>query len=178
MTGTIALRFSEALADIASETDAEEIYLELYSIAGIFDKNPSLTGFLGDKSVSGNIRKKVLHKLFDPHASRVVVNLLCLLTDIGRLSLLPEIVSGYRKVLDRTMNILNVSVKSAFKLEQDQLYRLGEKIKSLYKPCSVRINCKMDPAVMAGLVICVGDRIIDATARGRLEGLTKSLMLR
>lgn len=178
MTCTFALRFSEALADIAAKTDAEEIYRQLSSIVDVFEKNPSLTGFLGDKRISGEIRRKVLHKLFDPHACQVVVNMLCLLTDIGRLSLVPDIALGYREVLDKRLNILNISVRSAFKLEQDQLCRLGEKIKNLYKAFSVRINCEIDPAVMAGVEIRIGDRVIDATARGRLEGLRKSLMLK
>ncbi|MFW3316363.1 ATP synthase F1 subunit delta, partial [Escherichia coli] len=91
-----------------------------------------------------------------------------------RLSTLPEVLSQFiqlRAVLESTVD---VEVTSAIELTKQQLANISAAMEKRLSR-KVKLNCKIDKSVIAGMIIRAGDLVIDGSVRGRLERLTDVL---
>ncbi|MDG2637865.1 F0F1 ATP synthase subunit delta, partial [Vibrio parahaemolyticus] len=128
--------------------------------------------------LSGSLASEKLADIFvdlcgeqlDGHAQ----NLIRVMADNGRLSTLPEVLSQFiqlRAVLESTVD---VEVTSAIELTKQQLANISAAMEKRLSR-KVKLNCKIDKSVIAGMIIRAGDLVIDGSIRGRLERLTDVL---
>ena len=92
----------------------------------------------------------------------------------GRLSLLPQVTSLFRKFREEAENRLSVKVVSAVPLTEEQAGRLREAL-SRRMESEIELDNEIDKNVIGGAVIYAGDQVIDGSLRGRLEKLSTSL---
>ena len=101
-------------------------------------------------------------------------NLLRLLAENRRLAALPAIAEAYEALRARAENVLDVQVASATALDEAQQRSLAEALqKRLGK--QVRLHLKLDPALLGGARLQVGDQVIDGSVRTRLEKLANAM---
>ena len=101
-------------------------------------------------------------------------NLLSLLVSRGLIDLGPEIESGYRQMLDEFRGREQAQVYSAVPLKDLEKQGVVEFVSELIKK-EVRLESRVDPSILGGLVIRVGDKLIDGSTRTRLSDLGKQL---
>jgi F-type H+-transporting ATPase subunit delta len=171
---TIARPYAEALLDLAREKgnlDQWSSMLDLMSqvasapeMASLFD-NP---GVEPDQLVEiiGEVGKDTL----DDHAR----NLLRLLAERDRLSILPDIAALYELERSRAEGEVEAEVVSAQPLDESQQAKLAEALKKRLGR-EVRLTCRTDEELLGGAVVRAGDLVIDGSAVGRLERLAGSL---
>lgn len=104
----------------------------------------------------------------------MVLNLLVLLTSRSSLQLLPAIVAEYQRLMDDHYNRERAEVVTAIPLEAPQRERVTRRLSQLLEK-EVVLTTRVNPGVLGGMVARVGDRMIDASLRGRLLALRKSL---
>ena len=92
----------------------------------------------------------------------------------GRLFLLPQVTSLFRKFREEAENRLSVKVVSAVPLTEEQAGRLREAL-SRRMESEIELDNEIDKNVIGGAVIYAGDQVIDGSLRGRLEKLSTSL---
>ncbi|MFF0974368.1 F0F1 ATP synthase subunit delta, partial [Proteus mirabilis] len=128
--------------------------------------------------LSGSLASEKLADIFidlcgdqiDEHAQ----NLIRVMAENDRLSTLPEVLSQFiqlRAVLESTVD---VEVTSAIELTKQQLANISAAMEKRLSR-KVKLNCKIDKSVIAGMIIRAGDLVIDGSVRGRLERLTDVL---
>jgi F-type H+-transporting ATPase subunit delta len=106
--------------------------------------------------------------------SKEVVNFVRLLVANGRLTVLSEVVSQFEKLKSDDDGLVEAKIDSAFELNADQ-------IQTIVDGLSKKLNKKIDPAVnvdaslIGGIKIQVGDKVWDASVRGRLQEMTVAL---
>ena len=94
---------------------------------------------------------------------------------IGDGIFLQDIYKAYLALLDKEENILEVEVLSAISLPEELRVKLEEKLKTL-SGSKIRIKEQVDPEIIGGLIIKIGDRLIDGSIRKDLESLRNQIV--
>jgi F-type H+-transporting ATPase subunit delta len=92
----------------------------------------------------------------------------------GRLKVLPDVLEQFVQLRAASEAIAEVEVTSATALSEEQLSKISAAMEKRLSR-KVKLNCKIDKSVMAGVIIRAGDMVIDGSVRGRLERLADVL---
>ncbi|HCZ8589559.1 TPA: F0F1 ATP synthase subunit delta [Proteus mirabilis] len=170
---TVARPYAKAAFDFAVENQAVDKWQVMLAFTAEVALNEQVTELL-----SGSLASEKLADIFidlcgdqiDEHAQ----NLIRVMAENDRLSTLPEVLSQFiqlRAVLESTVD---VEVTSAIELTKQQLANISAAMEKRLSR-KVKLNCKIDKSVIAGMIIRAGDLVIDGSVRGRLERLTDVL---
>ena len=103
-----------------------------------------------------------------------VVNLLMIMADNGRLSLLPEVAALFEQFKQAVESTVTVVVTSAYPLSDDETRVLSETMTSKLDR-SVTLTSETEPSLLGGAIIRADDLVIDGSVRGRLDKLAGAL---
>jgi F-type H+-transporting ATPase subunit delta len=92
-----------------------------------------------------------------------------------RLVLLPAIAEQFEQQRRASEQRLKVNVVSAVEMQPEQLDKLAERLKSRFGR-DIELETDVDSELIGGLIVRAGDKVIDASVRGRLERLESRLM--
>lgn len=104
-----------------------------------------------------------------------VVDFACALVSRGRGHLLPDVAAAYARVLDEHYGLSHAEVVSAVPLDQDTVRMIENRLTSIAGHAFV-VDARVDPSIVGGLVVRVGDRVIDRSVRARLASLRQDLL--
>jgi ATP synthase, F1 delta subunit len=167
-------RYAEALVDVAETNNAlEKVQEELRLFAESYSTLPEFRSFFRTPEI-GNDEKRNTLKMLLKDSSTILLPFLLLLIDKGRLVNLPGIYSEYVDLADKRKKVLHLEVRVAAAIDDGQLSRIKEKYKKEYGATDVKANITVDPGLLGGIVIQIGDRVIDASIKGRLQGLKEA----
>ena len=109
-----------------------------------------------------------------PQVSRPVLNLVVLLLRRGRIELLPRVAEEFARLDDLRNDVIHATATSAAPLGSDELRALTARLEQLTGG-RVELATDVDPSILGGVVVRLGDRLIDGSVRGRLERLRSKL---
>ena len=115
-------------------------------------------------------RHEILARLFESRVAPKAYNLIVLLAQRGRLSIAPAVAAEYKRLVDRERDVVPATVTSAVPLEPAELAAIEARVREM-TGARAEITAVLDPALIGGLTVRIGDRLIDASVRGRLERL-------
>lgn len=175
----IARVYAESLFHVASQDGkAEEVGDEMDAlIRDVLLPHPQVGAFFRSPVLSRRKRGPLLHQALQGNTSPLLEKFLGVLNQNNRLDLFRAVAAEYRAILDRRAGKVRVSVRSAIPLgdaEQDQLRAtLADALGK--EPI---LNVKVDPELIGGLVVQVGDKVYDSSVRSRLDALRTQLLAR
>jgi F-type H+-transporting ATPase subunit delta len=172
----IARVYADALLGVAG-TDAQALGDELDAlITGVLDKHPTVAAFLTSPAVTRRRREPVLEKALDG-VSPTLKKFLGVLNRNNRLDLLREVAAAYRDLLDKRSGRVRVTVRSAVPLADAQRDDLRKSLAGSLKKDPVLVE-KVDPDLLGGMVVQVGDKVYDSSVRSKLTALRSQLLSR
>ena len=143
--------------------------------------SPELDRFFQDPVLTADKKLKVVDALFLDRVHATTHGLLKLLVSKGRENLFSLVASSYKDMRDRQLGIVEAQVKAALPLSAEDEKKVVKGIEAMTGK-KVRLNSIVDPSILGGLIIRVGDTVYDGsvahqlrTLRGRLEQSTLSL---
>ncbi|GFG75125.1 F0F1 ATP synthase subunit B/delta [Mycobacterium botniense] len=152
------------------EGHVDEVEDQLFRFSRILDANPRLAVMLGDRTAPVERRLGLLHTVLDRAASPVnpiAAALLSQAVELLRGQPAEEAVLGLAEAAVARRGEVVAHVDAAAELSEAQHTRLTEVLTRIYgNPVSVQVH--IDPALLGGLSICVGDEVIDGTLSSRL----------
>lgn len=167
-------RYAEALVDVAeSKNSLAETQEELKTFAEAYASIPEFGSYFHSPEI-GRDEKKGTLKMFFKDSDSELLPFLLLLADKGRLANLPGIYNEYVEIADKRKKVLHLEVKVAAAIDDGQLDRIKEKYRKEYGATDVKATVTIDPELLGGIVIQIGDRVIDASIKGRLKGLKEA----
>ena len=153
--------------------DAQAGHSEIKDFSELLTKTPLLLSTLSNPGIPFAKKRAIVEKLTDYPFLR---NLLLHLARRNRLRLLPGIVRRTQQLLDEQAGIARADVKTASPMSPEEKTKLAELLKVLFqKP--ILVEETLDSDLLAGMVIRVGDTIIDNSLKGQLQSLEKQLLL-
>lgn len=179
MTGNIvARRYAKALFSIGQEkgADALDAYgKDLSGLAEILDQAPELLRIFRNPIISVDEKKQVLEKLFAKlKPSDVVKNFCLLLADKERLSALPDIIAVYSELLDIEQGVVRGELVTAIKLDSKKQTAVKKELEKKSGKKLV-LDFEADKSILGGVVLKVGDMIMDASLRAQLGMLQENI---
>lgn len=170
-------RYAEALINISAEQDAIDAFQQdLGTFAEIYSGEPGFKSFLLSPQNEISNKKTVVKNAFDGRIKAVVVSFILLLLDKGRIKHLPDIYNEFVKLADEKRSILNISIISATPLDDGQISIITEKYRKLYSAASVKAQIEVDASLIGGVRVVIGDKMTDASVKGRLKELQHLLL--
>lgn len=143
---------------------------ELYSVASALEQNDALRESLTDQRIPVETRQGIVEDLLGERANPVTTNLVSFVVGAGRGHDLPAIVQKFVGISSDSRGQKMAEVRSAISLDESQSQRLAEALSSHFgHPVNVKVT--VDPSIMGGLVVRMGDTVIDGSVRNRLAQL-------
>src|SRR5690242_36224 len=175
----VARIYAQALLAAAEKRgQAQEVLDELESLVhDVFAAAPQFEGFLASRAISRKRKPPVIRSALQGRASDVFLNFLLVLNDHERLDLLRPILSAYRGLYEERTHRIRVRVKSAAPLPDDQRQRLEQELRTAFQREPI-LETRVDPDLLGGLVVQVGDWVYDGSVRSRLANLRNQLIER
>lgn len=166
---TLGKVYAEALLDsLPRDADAVALGEQLTELARLMRGTAGCAEFLANPAIGPAARLAMVERLFGPFVSQPVAALLGVLANNHRLAVLPAIAEQYSLLLDQRKGCINVSVHSAVTLTEEQIETLtaalAEKLGATPK-----LTVTVDPSLVGGLRVQVGDKIYDASVAGALR---------
>ena len=170
----IAQVYARALFEVADERDAlDEIHDELNAFAHAVDQNRQLAQFFFSPYFSVTEKKEGLHRAVQG-ANPAFLNFLEALIERHRMPAIFRIRAEYESLWDEARKLLPVRITSAIKLDSDTVESLGVRIGKQVDR-QVEVSTAVDPDILGGVVLQVGNVILDASIKNRLEQLRKQV---
>jgi F-type H+-transporting ATPase subunit delta len=170
----IAQVYARSLFEVAKEQDKlDEVREQLGQLADAVDQTRELQLFFFSPYFSTEEKKEALGKLLEG-ADPAVENFLELLVEKHRMPALLRIRREFDRLWEQEHRLLPVTITSAVALGDETVRSIGDAI-GQQTGQRVELTTKVDPDVLGGLVVRVGNSILDASILNRLENLRRSV---
>lgn len=173
---SIAARYAEAFVDLSDEAGVlDESLAELDAFAALFRENEELRDFLLDPGTDAAGKKDAVGEILGGSVRTHVLHFLYLLLDKERIAFLPDISRVASELADARKKVMRIIVTAATEPGPEQIDRLRAHFCSLFGCTAVEAEVRIDPSLIGGVKVAVGDTIFDGSVRARLVGLQETL---
>jgi len=173
--GAIAGRYAQALYEIAAqEKKVDDLEQELLAVEQLLKQYPDWRKILLHPQITPVEKKELLKKLFEGRLSEITGNFLALLIDHRRESFLGDIVAEFVAAANAGRNIVTAQVTSAVELDDKEKSKIIAVLNRLAGK-KAQVAFAVDPHLVGGAVVRMGDKVIDGSVRARLTSLRERL---
>lgn len=182
--GTLARPYAQAVFDLAREAGELQQWSQFLGLAALLVTEPEMRRLLraprADLArlvaiITDICREQLGNRApFDAGERSLGANFLRVLVDNGRLGLLPEIAARFNELKTEAENALEVTLTSATAISEEQRARIEQALARRFGR-QIRLSVQLDPALIGGARLQVGDRVIDGTVRTGLDKLATAL---
>lgn len=168
--------YGDALFELALEKNeldsiAEQVNLLTQTIA----ENPELLKLLRHPNISKEEKISVIETVFKGRFSDDIVGFLVLVTEKDRTTGLDAMLRYFQAKVREYKKVGVAVITSAVELTDIQKKRIEEKLLQLTSYESFEADYQVDASLIGGMVIRIGDRVVDASIRTKLDNMTKQL---
>jgi F-type H+-transporting ATPase subunit delta len=171
---TTARRYAEAVFQIAQRDGTVEQWLEQLDRVAAAVTDEQVVRRLEDPAVPFAERHAAFRALFRTSMLDPLYSLLAIVLRRRRLELLPGIAREYRSLYNRQQGIVEATATSAAELDQGEVQALRERLEKMTGG-RVELRLAVDPALLGGVQVRMGDQLLDGSVRGRLERLRERI---
>ncbi len=174
----IAKRYAKALIEIAEEMDKlDKITKDVQFIDSLIKDSRELQLFLKSPIIKEEKKKEVLKEIFsDSRVDPITLKFILLLVEKKREDLLHDIVKTYRQLYDEKMGIVTAEITTAVEISGSEKKKIEKKILELTGANEVNPIYKIDPSIIGGVIIRIGDTVYDASIRRKIQLLREQLV--
>jgi F-type H+-transporting ATPase subunit delta len=174
---TVAQRYARAIFELGVEgSNLVGLVEDMRKLAEVYRGSPEMHRMMGNPLIPEEARRATIHEIAERlELSPMGANAAGLLTQRKRLSVLPAIVEELDRLSDEQAGVARATVTSAEPLSEEYAERLSQEL-STATGKKVVLDRKHDPDLLAGLVVRIGDQVIDGSVRARLSALLTQLL--
>jgi len=170
---TAPRRYADAAFEIGLRDGTVEVWRRELDAAAATATDVSLMGALANPAMPVEQRIDAAERVF-ADLSQPVRNLVLLLVRRGRIEQLPRVAAEFARLDDQRNGLTHATATSATPLPDDEVRKVAARLEALTGG-RVALETNVDPAILGGIIVRIGDRLIDGSVRGRLERLRNQL---
>ena len=176
MAKLISKTYGEALFDLAMEEHSvEQLAEEAVVVLDVVASNPDLAKLLNHPKIVKEEKITVVENIFKERFSPSMVGFLVLLVQKDRHNELEEVLQYFVDKVKEMQRIGVAYVTSAVPLSEEQKNQIYNKLLSTTTYIKFEMHYEVDASLIGGLVIRIGDRVVDSSIRTRINNLSKEL---
>lgn len=175
MAELVSKTYSEAIFDVAIEEGRlDDIQREFELIAKTLIEYPAFYEIICTPKIGNSEKKTVILETFENHVSQTLLNFLKIIIDKKRGTDILDIIKDFDRRVDDHKNIVKAKVESVIPLTEEQLETLKGNLNKLTGK-EVILSNQINPELLGGISIQMGDRVIDGSVKFKLEGMLEGL---
>ena len=169
-------RYANATYIAASKSSSlDKVEGELLAIKATAESNKSFASFLENPLISRDTKTKQVESLFKGKTSPVTLNLMTTLAGNARLSSIGGITTNYIQLMKARRNEVEATIISSEPLGKAQVSAGSEAMKTQFaEGAKVVLTTKVDPSILGGLQIQIGDKFLDLSVGSRIEEVSRT----
>ena len=173
---TIARSYASALFELAERNNDFESFARAFAgVIALLDTDRRTRDFMRTPKIAIETKKHVVQTAFAGRVPPLFLNFLMVVLDKRRQRLLRDMAREYDQLLDDRLGRVNVQVTLAHQPDARELADISAKLMRLTGR-SVIPHVQVEPAILGGIIVRYGDRLLDGSLRRRLVSLRRLLM--
>ena len=169
-----ARRYAEAAFEVALRDDELDGWRDDLALAASMLARPEVEPIVDSPAIPTAQRLGLVDKLLSGRIRPGALRLVSLLVERGRIRELPRVSDQYQRQLNAHRGIVVATVTSAAPLTDDESAAIRAQVEAM-AGSTVELRTAVDPALLGGVTVQIGDKLVDASIRGRLERLRDQL---
>jgi len=172
----VAKRYAAALFDVAKRDGiVDAIAEDLMAIERLLKESVRLREIFVQPLVTEDRKIEMISHVFGDRITATSLNFLKLLIRKRRVNLIDETIDEFRDLLSEHLNIVSATASTAVPLTADQVKRLTKSLETLTQK-TVNLTTEVDADMIGGVVVRIGDYVIDGSVRSQLHRLEQHLL--
>ena len=168
--------YGDALFELALEqNELDSVAEQVDVLAQSFAENPELLKLLTHPKISKEEKISVIENIFKGRFSDDIVGFLVIITEKDRGAEIENILRYFQAKVREYKKIGVARVISAIELSKEQKAQVEKKLLQQTSYESFEVDYSVDASLIGGMVIRIGDRVVDSSIRTKLDSMTKSL---
>lgn len=170
----VAYRYARALMQLAQEKrEVEAVREDMLLVANTCEASRPLQLMLASPVLKADTKLRVLERVFGGHIGHLVDRFMAILVRKNREGLLQEIAEGFQNVYRAEQGILIAEVRSAVPMGEEARNQVMKIAQEQHPGKTIQLREAVDPSLIGGLVLRIGDEQLDASVSRRLENLRR-----
>lgn len=176
MAKLVSKTYGEALFDLGKEENTLDLLAaESEAVYKAMEDNPDLMKLLNHPKIVKEEKISVMEKIFKGQVSDAMVGFLVLIVQKDRYNEIPAILNYYLENVREDKKMGVAFITSAVELSDAQKEHTKQKLLATTDYVDFKMNYLVDPAIIGGMVIRVGDKVVDSSVRSRINTMAKEL---
>lgn len=177
MAKLVSKVYGDALFEEALEKQEEDaLFEEVKGLQTVWIENPELAELLDNPKIVKEEKIDIIKNVFAGNISDDLMGFLAIIVDKGRQKDIPAICEYFMNTVKEYKKIGMAYVTSAVELNEEQKAQLVKKLLETTRYVEFQMDYKVDPSLIGGLVIRIGDRVVDSSIKTQIYELRRSLV--
>ena len=177
MAKLVSKTYGDALFQAAQEKDCLDVlYEEVLALQEVLKEHEDLIQLLNHPQVVKEEKVRIIHNVFQGRVSDEMMGFLAAVVDKGRQNDIPSIFAYFTTQVKEYKKIGTAFVTSAVELTSAQQTRVKEKLLATTRYVEFEMNYNVDPSLIGGMIIRIGDRVVDSSIKTQLYELKRELL--
>ena len=172
----LAAKYALAIFEIAQEKNMlDEIQKQLDATQDLLQVNPELNSVVTNLLIPKEPKMEILKQILaTEEVDPILLSFLLVLVEKNRISLFNNIHRAYTNLMNEKTNIVEIKVTTARNLSETEYAEVTEKVGKILNKNIILIK-HVNPEIMGGIIIQMGDKLIDGSIARQLKNMEKSL---
>ncbi|HEY9718651.1 MAG TPA: ATP synthase F1 subunit delta [Trichormus sp.] len=175
----VAAQYAEAVLDLAykegGEAQADQVLADIHGVNEVNAGYPPFAVILDHPSITTEEKRSMIVKTFSGKVTDLTLRLLELLLDKRRLHLLKLIETQFHELLNQRKNILGATLTCADPLSDKAIADIKSRLTE-HLGRRLELAVDVDPSLLGGMVLRLGDQVLDGSIKGKLRNLERALL--
>ena len=176
MAKLAAKTYGDALFELAlEENKLDEIAEDVAALKDVLKENEELTKLMNHPKISKEEKLEVMASILEERVAKEIVGFVRIVVEKGRYPELQNIFDYFVNRVKEHKNIGTAYVTTTMELREEQKQQVEKRLLETTKYETIEVEYSIDSSLIGGMVIRIGDRVVDSSIQTKLYELTKDL---
>ena len=177
MAKLVSKTYGDALFELALEKNQMDSMLEeVKAVSSVLKENEDLTKLMNHPKVVKEEKIEIIENIFKGRVSMELVGLMRLIVEKGHFNEMDSVFVYFVERVKEYKNIGTAYVTSAVELKEEQKAAIMKRLLDTTKYVEFEMHFEVAASLIGGMIIRIGDRVVDSSIKNKLNDLTQELM--